>query len=210
MFRYPDVVSAEVCGAIWTAARSLSRSRKRAKNAALSVLCHTYSLRSTTYGSRRHVVATCRTLGRRNYLTPCGLPFHLTRKQFRTPTIPTRHCALVLSIITRAWASLSATVYCMWVTALSFLVSTNFGKKCLPWHTTLSAILELRSLMLSYVQATYWPHMRKNLECLYITSCKHCQRNKSSTKKLSGPLHPLPVPDERCQSVAIDFVSRTP
>jgi len=56
----------------------------------------------------------------------------------------------------------------------------------------------------------FWPNMRKDLEEGYIPSCIECQKNKSSTTKPSGPLHPLPVPDERFESVAIDFIGPLP
>lgn len=52
----------------------------------------------------------------------------------------------------------------------------------------------------------YWPNMRRDLEAAYIPSCTDCQRNKSSTRKPTGPLHPLPVPDARFDSIAIDFI----
>ena len=52
--------------------------------------------------------------------------------------------------------------------------------------------------------------MRKDLEEGYIPSCVECQRNKSSTNKPSGPLHPLPIPDDRCQSIALDFIGPLP
>ena len=42
----------------------------------------------------------------------------------------------------------------------------------------------------------FWPNMRKDLEEGYVPSCMDCQHNKSSTSKPTGPLHPLPVPDE--------------
>lgn len=56
----------------------------------------------------------------------------------------------------------------------------------------------------------YWPNMRRELEDLYIPTCEQCQRNKSSTRRAAGPLHPLPVPDGRCESVAIDFIGPLP
>jgi hypothetical protein len=56
----------------------------------------------------------------------------------------------------------------------------------------------------------YWPNMRKDLEAGYVPSCADCQRNKSSTAKPIGPLHPLPVPDNRGDSVAIDFIGPLP
>jgi len=65
----------------------------------------------------------------------------------------------------------------------------------------------------SYValrDAYYWPNMRHNLEKLYIPSCADCLHNKSSMHKPSGPLHPLPVPDKRGDSIAIDFVGPLP
>jgi hypothetical protein len=58
--------------------------------------------------------------------------------------------------------------------------------------------------------AFYWPNMRRDLEMAYIPSCAECQRNKSCTTKPAGPLHPLPVPDNRCDSVAIDFIGPLP
>lgn len=56
----------------------------------------------------------------------------------------------------------------------------------------------------------YWPNMQRDLETAYIPVCMECQRNKSSTVKQIGPLHPLPIPDNRCDSVAIDFVGPLP
>ena len=56
----------------------------------------------------------------------------------------------------------------------------------------------------------YWPNMRRDLEMAYIPSCADCQRNKSKTTRPIGPLHPLPIPDSRCDSVAIDFIGPLP
>ena len=56
----------------------------------------------------------------------------------------------------------------------------------------------------------FWPNMRKDLEEGYIPSCVDCSRDKSATSKPSGPLHPLPVPDERCQSISMDFIGPLP
>ena len=56
----------------------------------------------------------------------------------------------------------------------------------------------------------FWPNMRRDLENAYVPGCIECQRNKSATSKPTGPLHPLPVPDERGDSVAIDFVGPLP
>jgi hypothetical protein len=52
----------------------------------------------------------------------------------------------------------------------------------------------------------YWPGMRRDLELGYVPGCIECQRNKSSTQKPRGPLHPLPVPDKRNERVTMDFI----
>jgi hypothetical protein len=52
----------------------------------------------------------------------------------------------------------------------------------------------------------YWPNMRRDLEESYIPSCSSCQRNKAPTTKPRGLLHPLPVPDECGERVAMDFI----
>jgi hypothetical protein len=56
----------------------------------------------------------------------------------------------------------------------------------------------------------YWPNMRHDLEQGYIPSCPECQRNKSRTTKPPGPLHPLPIPDARGDSVALNFIGPLP
>lgn len=52
--------------------------------------------------------------------------------------------------------------------------------------------------------------MQRDLIESYIPSCVDCQRNKSQTVKVPGPLHPLPVPERRGSSVAIDFIGPLP
>ena len=56
----------------------------------------------------------------------------------------------------------------------------------------------------------YWPGMRHDLETAYILACANCVCNKSPTKPLAGPLHPLPIPENRGDSVAIDFIGPLP
>jgi hypothetical protein len=56
----------------------------------------------------------------------------------------------------------------------------------------------------------YWPNMRKDLESAYVPACPDCQRNKSSTCKPKGPLHPLLIPERRGDSVCLDFVGPLP
>jgi hypothetical protein len=52
--------------------------------------------------------------------------------------------------------------------------------------------------------------MKCDLEEGYIPGCADCQQYKAHTMKPTGPLHPLPIPDGRCDSVAMDFVSPLP
>jgi hypothetical protein len=52
--------------------------------------------------------------------------------------------------------------------------------------------------------------MRCDLENAYIPSCAECQQNKSHTSKPTSPLHPLPVPDDRFDTVALDFIGPLP
>jgi hypothetical protein len=56
----------------------------------------------------------------------------------------------------------------------------------------------------------YWPKMRQDLLHTYVPACSECQCNKSHTKKMLGPLHPLPIPDKCFNSIAINFVSPLP
>ena len=58
--------------------------------------------------------------------------------------------------------------------------------------------------------AYYWPRMRAELEGAYIPGCDACQRHKGSTRRPAGPLHPLPIPDEQGDSVAVDFIGPLP
>ena len=60
------------------------------------------------------------------------------------------------------------------------------------------------------VVGTTQPNMCRDLEKGYVASCPDCQSNKSSTSKPIGPLHPLLVPDQHGDSVAIDFIGPLP
>jgi len=58
--------------------------------------------------------------------------------------------------------------------------------------------------------AYYWPNMQRDLKQGYVTSCPDCQCNKSSKTKPYGPLHPLPIPNQHGDSIAIDFIGPLP
>ncbi|KAJ3805097.1 hypothetical protein F5876DRAFT_52415 [Lentinula aff. lateritia] len=53
--------------------------------------------------------------------------------------------------------------------------------------------------------------MHRDLCKYYMLGCDDCQRNKCRTAKNGkGPLHPLPVPEGHCDSVAMDFIGPLP
>lgn len=52
--------------------------------------------------------------------------------------------------------------------------------------------------------------MCRDLHDVYIPACVECQRNKSCTSKPPGPLHPLPIPDQCGNSIAINFIGPCP
>ena len=52
--------------------------------------------------------------------------------------------------------------------------------------------------------------MRRDLENGYVPSYLKCQCNKSTTTKPIRPLHLLPIPDQRGDSVTINFIGLLP
>ena len=56
----------------------------------------------------------------------------------------------------------------------------------------------------------YWPNIRCDLTKEYVPGCINCQRNKGTTSKPLGPLHPLPTLDGQFNSVVIDFIRPLP
>ena len=62
----------------------------------------------------------------------------------------------------------------------------------------------------SLCDAYYWPNMWRDLKQGYVKFSLDCQHNESSTSKPLGPLHPLSVPDQCGDSVAIDFMGPLP
>jgi hypothetical protein len=72
--------------------------------------------------------------------------------------------------------------------------------------------LQVRELLynLTLRDSYYWPNMRRDLEKAYIPSCSECQHNKTHTSKPTGPLHPLPVPDDHFDTVTLDFIRPLP
>jgi len=61
-----------------------------------------------------------------------------------------------------------------------------------------------------YIRRYYWwPRIGQNVE-LYCKTCPICQMTKSSTQRVPGLLHSLPVPTRPWRSIAMDFVGPFP
>ena len=56
----------------------------------------------------------------------------------------------------------------------------------------------------------HWPNLWQDLKSAYLLSCSNCARNKSSTAWPARPLHPLPIPEDHGNSVAINFIGPLP
>ena len=55
----------------------------------------------------------------------------------------------------------------------------------------------------------YWPMMSVDVRN-YVASCSSCQRNKAVRRLPAGLLHPLEVPEQRWDTVTMDFVVKLP
>jgi len=55
----------------------------------------------------------------------------------------------------------------------------------------------------------YWPSMRKTVD-RYIRNCYVCQRSKASRDKSNGLLQLLPIPEQRWQDIAMNFITGLP
>jgi hypothetical protein len=55
----------------------------------------------------------------------------------------------------------------------------------------------------------YWPKIAKETRS-YIQTCELCQRNKHSLQRPAGLLQPLPIPEQRWDTVTMDFIVGLP
>ena len=55
----------------------------------------------------------------------------------------------------------------------------------------------------------WWPRLQATVHN-YISKCGDCQRNKASTQKKQGELHPIPPPQRPFQQVTMDMVTGLP
>lgn len=55
----------------------------------------------------------------------------------------------------------------------------------------------------------WWPGLTKDVKD-YISTCDHCQKNKSKTVKPAGLLQPMPIPRGKWESVGMDFIVGLP
>ncbi len=77
---------------------------------------------------------------------------------------------------------------------------------CPSWPTNTLGHFGLNKNYSVLRESFYWLGMQQDLEAAYIPLCDACQQNKLLTKHPSGPLHLLPIPDTRGNSVTMDFV----
>jgi hypothetical protein len=54
-----------------------------------------------------------------------------------------------------------------------------------------------------------WPGMRTEVHA-FVAKCDSCQRNKTSTQAPAGELQPLPIPNERWDTVTMDLITDLP
>ena len=66
------------------------------------------------------------------------------------------------------------------------------------------------SKTLKNVQRLYWWHSVRPDVIDYVKTCANCQRNKASSAKPAGVLHPLPIPHSPWSSVSMDFIVHLP
>lgn len=55
----------------------------------------------------------------------------------------------------------------------------------------------------------FWETMSRDV-CEFVHVCHSCQQANAPTTKPAGPLHPLPVPHDKFDDIAIDFVGPLP
>jgi Reverse transcriptase (RNA-dependent DNA polymerase)/RNase H-like domain found in reverse transcriptase/Integrase zinc binding domain/Chromo (CHRromatin Organisation MOdifier) domain/Retroviral aspartyl protease len=55
----------------------------------------------------------------------------------------------------------------------------------------------------------YWPNMHEDIK-QYVRACIKCQSNKSSNQMPAGLLKPLPIPDEKWETVTMDLITQLP
>lgn len=98
----------------------------------------------------------------------------------------------------------------LWVTNFSSLGHPTLERPSIKLQLIAKVTLAHRRHTRHSYHCFMGPNMCKDFESSYIPCCANCQQNKSKTLKLIGLLHPLPVPDKCCNSMAIDFVWTLP
>lgn len=211
MSRRPDVVSADVVGAVWVATRSLSRSRSKSTAAITAVNAVNHLTVSSDPSWLQNI--------RDGYATD-NWTVKLLDSLWSTLPAERRAEAGDRSPLQALDAGLLDEHSRMGITVRDRLLYVGERLVVPRVNSLREDLFQLAHDALGHFgmdksygalrSGYYWPHMRKDMESLYLPGCEQCQRNKSPTHKPRGPLHPLPVPDGRCQSVAIDFVGPLP
>jgi hypothetical protein len=55
----------------------------------------------------------------------------------------------------------------------------------------------------------FWPKLRHDVQT-YVVKCLQCQMNKVERLKAAGLLHPLNIPNNKWESISMDFIVSLP
>ena len=58
-------------------------------------------------------------------------------------------------------------------------------------------------------RSVYWPRIARDTR-QYVATCENCQRNKHSLQRPAGLLQPLATPNQRWETVTMDFIVQLP
>ena len=61
----------------------------------------------------------------------------------------------------------------------------------------------------SLLRTVYWPRLARDTR-QYVATCESCQRNKHSNPHPAGLMQPLPTPQQRWETVTMDFIVQLP
>jgi hypothetical protein len=98
---------------------------------------------------------------------------------------------------------LSPQMHSFCATLSRVIIKTYFGQQVRQCFGAKKSYVSLRD-------SFFWPGMHKDICRAYISGYIQCQKNKSSTSMSAGPLHPLPIPNVRGNSIAMDFIGPLP
>ncbi|KAK2380216.1 hypothetical protein QL285_035697 [Trifolium repens] len=90
-------------------------------------------------------------------------------------------------------------------------LETDLRPKLLTeFHTTpVGGHSGVKGTLARLTSAFTWPHISRDVKA-FIQACTVCQQHKYSTQRPYGLLHPLPIPHQVWEDIAMDFVTHLP